>query len=280
VKLLLSLIALSFLLNSCANRDLDIDIDIPAAQFSLSPENIGEAGSFEFLARGFLTHDLELGGSNQEKSIFSSSPSTIVIEKDNPTLNPGISFGGGAGLSVVKYVDIIGGKNLQGVYEIGTKVCLFYHCLSDKKGFKAAVYGLIGYDDEDETSNDNFFSEDDDKDEFENVSAFVKQNSRTAGLILGHRFDETSIIMLNFSYSHYRIRSTIKIENGESFDLGGRVENVAAVLGYRVSQKPTNQNYAFFYQVDIGQGRAKFWGTKYRNDPQLALSMTWGIRTF
>lgn len=268
------------ILNSCATRDLDIDIDIPTATFSMSPENIGKPGSFEFLVKGFGTYDLELGGSTQSKTIFSSSPGSVVIENDNPTMQGGVSFGGGAGITVVKYLDIIAGKNLQGVYEIGTKVCLFYQCLSDTEGFKAAIYGTIGYDDEDETSNDSFFSDDDNEDEFQNVSAFVKQNSRTAGLILGHRFNETSLIMLNLSYSYYRIRSTINVEQNQSFDLGGRVENIAAVVGFRVNQKPVPGKFSKFYQIDIGRGQARFWGTQYLNEPQLALSFTWGMRTF
>lgn len=273
-----ALLLLTILFNSCSSRQIDADLDIPAAQYSMSPENIGRPGRIEASLRGFLSHDVELGGSTQSSILFTNSPGSVVVTTDNPTMDPGISLGAGIGVTAIEYVDIIGGKNLQGVFEIGTKICLFYQCLSDTNGFKAALYGKIGYDDDDEVSND-FLTTSTNSDEFENVSAFVRQNSRTAGVILGHRFDESSLIMLNLSYSYYKITSKIQIENGNSYDLSSRLENLNALAGYRIYSDANGKSWQSFYQVDLGYGKSKLWGTKYLNDPQMSFGLTFGIRS-
>jgi len=263
----ISLLLLPLLYHSCATRSLNVDFDLPGGNHMISPETSGERGNFEINGRSHIAHDVELGGSSQSESLFSSDPGAIVINQSSE-LKGGIAFGLNGGVGVHRRVDIIAGVSTQGVFEGGAKICVWGDPDAKKKGHKVSLYGMIGYSDEDEASNDNFFGVDDDDKKYDNVSANLVLKSQTVGVVFGHRVNEKNLYYSNFGYSSYKMESVINVNNSSSYDLGSRLEMMNILAGYRRSIKdslgsrPSNRNF----QIEVGYGRMKLWEiTKTKN---------------
>lgn len=261
-------LSLLSLLASCASRSLDVDYDLPFAEYGMQPETLGGLKKFELSGNLHVKHDVELGGTDQSESIFSSSPSSVSINTTNPTVNDGLNVGFSGSLGVLKFFDLQVRKSPQGLYLYGGKLCLLLNCTSKDKGWKFSLYGFYGDQDDDENSKNSFFSDNDDPDEFSNVSANLKLKGQVFGLTFGQRVSPTKLYYFNGNYSKVEARSFVNIENGSNFNLNADTESYSFLLGFR-EETSKDESRSFFFYVEAGYGALKFRGTRKRKDDGL-----------
>jgi hypothetical protein len=260
-----SLFAFSIILlvASCATRKLDIDYDPLGAQYSIIPETKNKLGAPEFGVRAHITNAYELGGTSQSEIIFSSNPSAVSISTNEPTQHAGLGVGAFGSLGVVKYVDAIAQKSNQGLWQGGINVCLLVNCGYDDSGWKASLYYLAGYQSEDETSSDQWFTEDDldDKEKFDNVSGELKLTGRTAGVTLGYRKGD-ELYYTNLTYAHLEAESTVTVVGQSPVPFRAVSETYGALLGLRSYSDVKNNSRRGFYFIEAGYNQARNRGTR------------------
>lgn len=267
------------LLPSCATRSLDVDYDVPGALYGLSPEPLGELGRISASINGHISNDVELGGTHQSASIFSNNPGAVSIETDNPTLGPGLGIGVNGGLGIHQYIDLLITKSSQSLYQFGGKFCLIHNCAMEKEGWKFSLFGLFGVNSEDENSKDSWFSEGDNKEEYENVSAKLSQTGRTFGFSIGKRQTPRILYYFNGLYNYIETEAQVSVESGGLFTLDSRTENLSLLAGVRVNEK-LNQKRAVFFYTEGGYGRLKFRGTRKQKRDGFIGAMGLGIYIF
>ena len=244
-------------LGSCATRDLDIDYDPIGAQYSIIPETKNELGKPEFGVRSHISNSYDLGGTTQGEDIFSSNPSAVVIRSNEPTQHGGLGFGGFGSLGLMNYVDALAQKSTQGLYQAGLNVCLFINCGYEDKGWKASVYFLGGYQQEDETSTDKWFSADDleDKDKYANVSGELELKGITTGTTLGYRKADT-LYYFNFTYAKLEANSTVTVATQAPIRFEARSETYGALMGWRSYGRLRESGRREFFFLEAGYNQA------------------------
>lgn len=256
----LSFFFILFLLYSCSStRELDVDYDIPAGYFMVTPEGVGKLGSFELGAHLQSAHDIELGGTTQTTGIFSTTPGSVVIDTDpNITSTASLAMRGSLGLH--PRLEIMARRATQGVWEFGPKFQFLGKTDRQSPGWVGSLFLMGGYSDEDENSEDTYFDGGVEA-TFDNVEAYVIQKSFGGGIIFGRRFSEETIVYTNLNYNRNDADSSVNIQGGTTFDPEGVAKTYSAIFGMMATNK-ISEKRSFNYQFELGYSKLDFSGVK------------------
>lgn len=274
MRIILTIFCITTLIG-CATRSLDVDIDSPGMVPMMTPETEGSLGSFSFNAFVSTSRDIELGGTNQNENIFTNDVGNVTIDSTS-VIQDGLSGGIRGEAGIGKYINLMAGKYMQGTFDVGAKLCLFVNCDASKNGFKLSLFGFVGSESEDENSNDYWFSDQDNKEEYDNVTAFVEQQAWSSGLTMGYRFDEFKLLYLSGSYIANEIESQISISDGREFNLGGNYWSYGVALGFKSSGRSRSNGSRSFLQIEAGHTWEKLKALNTSTDHEWFVALGFG----
>lgn len=245
MKNCLSIFFLMFFFYSCSSSSLNVDFHIPMTR-SFSPETLGEQGMFGIMGAYHSNHQVSVMRSHQSASIFSSTPSAVVIDQESQsTVSSGMGVQGSLG--IFSRLDVFLAKNNEAPFEAGLQWQFLGEQGSKGTGLKASIWGSVGFQEDNEDESTTSFGDNSSK--LDNVEAKTEIASRAIGILLGHRFNDKWLVFTQFLHQFYAAETDLKVTGGVSVNKKIDTEQNAASLGFRLGQA---DKALIFFQLEGG----------------------------
>jgi|GEM_PF-5656833 len=253
-RLLLPFLTVIYL-TGCATSTLNLDSHVPSALF-FSPESSGGFlnGRGQFLVGS--AHKESLGRSTQTATIFSSSPSAVVVET-TPEQTANMSLGAALNLGLLSRFDLF----LEARTEAPTRLGVQYQVLGSKfgdNGFKFSLISSVGYNKDKDVGRKDSWGDQSEK--LSNVSGQMRDRSWSGGFSTGLRFSPSFLTFVSANYQEDDFQGDLSIQGGNSYSMIDLTQTTTAVVGAELSTGEKPNKLYLHAEVGLSKIESRFGG--------------------